>query len=156
MITIRTRRPKVEHVSTSLLFSKWALESLLLPPLGIVFALSAISLVWAGIKQRPFRMRLWRPYHWFVICHLLFFVAAIAVGVFGANPISNPTLPHPPKSSAEDWLAVVECGSLASFGFWIWRMKGFRWYAVSLMDCAEVITWGALFVASMSVYGEWL
>jgi len=75
----------MEHVSTSLLFSKWALESLMLPPLAVAFALSAISLLWAGIKQRPFHTQLWRPYHWLVISHLLFFMAAIAVGVFGAN-----------------------------------------------------------------------
>jgi hypothetical protein len=146
----------MEHVYTSMRFSQWALEAMSLPPLSFALALSAFSLVWAGIKQRPFRMRLWRPYHWLVICHLLFFAAAIAVGVFGANPISNPALPHPPNPSAEHWLDIVTCGSLASCGFWIWRMKGFRWYAASLMVLAEVITWGALFVAGMSVSGDWL
>jgi len=146
----------MEHVYTSLRFSKWALEAMSLPPLALVLVLSAFSLVWAGIKQRPFRTRLWKPYHWLVTCHVLFFVAAIAVGVFGANRVSNPTLPHPPNPSAEHWLDVVTYGSVVSCGLWIWWMKGFRWYATSLMVLAEVITWGALFVASMSVSGEWL
>ena len=146
----------MEHFSTSLLFSKWALEALLLPPPAIVFALSAMSLLWAGTRQRPFRRRLWKPYHWLVICKFLFFVAAIAVGVFGANPIGNPTLPHPPKPWAEHWLDVVGYGSLASCGFWIWRMRGFRWYATSLMVLLEVITAGAFFVAGMSVSGDLL
>jgi len=50
----------------------------------------------------------------------------------------------------------VAYGSLASCGFWIWRMKGFRWYATSLMALAELVTWGALFVAGMSITGDWL
>jgi hypothetical protein len=146
----------MEHLYTSLRFSEWALEALCTPPLGMTLALSATSLVWAGIKQRPFRTRLWKPYHWLVICHLVFFAAAIAVGVFGANPITNPTIPHPPDPSAERWLDVVTYGSIASCVFWIWRMKGFRWYAASLMVSVEVITWGALFIAGMSVSGDWL
>jgi hypothetical protein len=35
-------------------------------------------------------------------------------------------------------------------------MKGFRWFAVSLMTIAEIITWGAIFIAGMSVTGDWL
>ncbi len=146
----------MEHVQTSLRFSIWALEAMSLPPLVIALALSGTSLVWAAIKQRPFRTRLWKPYHWFVICHLLFFAAAILVGVLGANPMGNPTLPHPPNPSAERWLDVVTYGSIASCGFWIWRMKGFRWYGTSLMVLAETITWSALFIAGMSVSGDWL
>jgi hypothetical protein len=146
----------MEHPYTLLRFSEWALEALRIPSLGMTFALSTTSLVCAGIKQRPFRTRLWKPYHWLVICHLAFFAAAIVVGVFGANPITNPTIPHPPDPSAERWLDVVTYGSIASCVFWIWRMKGFRWYAASLMVSVEVITWGALFIAGMSVSGDWL
>jgi hypothetical protein len=35
-------------------------------------------------------------------------------------------------------------------------MKGFRWYAASLMAMAQLITYGALFVAGMSISGDWL
>jgi hypothetical protein len=146
----------MDHIYTALKFSRWALELMCLPPLVFALLLSATSLVWAGIKQRPFRTRLWKPYHWFAICHLVFFAAAIAVGVLGVNPTPNPTLPPPPNPSAERWLDVVMYGSIASCGFWIWRMKGFRWYATSLMVLVEVLTWGALFVAGMSVSGDWI
>jgi hypothetical protein len=147
----------MEYLHTSLRFSTWALEAVVfLPPLCFAFVLAMISLVWAAIKQQPFRLRLWKTHHWFVIGHVLFFVAAIAVGVFGANPIGNPTIPHPPILAAVHCLDVVTFGSVASCGFWIWRMKGFRWYAASLLLLAEVITWGALFVAGMSVSGDWL
>lgn len=84
------------------------------------------------------------------------FVAAIAVGVCGANPITNPTIPHPPSPIAEHVLDIVTYASVGSCGFWIWRMKGFRWFAASLLLLAEVITWGAFIVAGMSVSGDWL
>ena len=146
----------MEHFSTVLRFSEWAIETLILPPLCIVFVLLAISLGCAAIKQRPLKMRLWKPYHWLVITHGLFFAAAILVGVFGANPITNPTIPHHPIPAAEHFLDLVTYGSVASCGFWIWQMKGFRWFAASLLLLFEVITWGAFVVAGMSVSGDWL
>ena len=39
---------------------------------------------------------------------------------------------------------------------WIWRMKGFRWYASSLTGLIELPTFAAMFVAGMSVTGDWL
>ncbi len=99
---------------------------------------------------------MWKPYHWLALTHLLFFAAAIVVGVLGQNPITNPTITHSADETARLYLDVVTYGSLASCGFWISRMKGFRWYATSLMALAELITWGALFVAGMSITGDWI
>jgi hypothetical protein len=146
----------MDHLNTALKFSAWSLEALSLPPLLFVLILSAISLVWAGLKQRPFKTGRWKTNHWFVVSHLLFFVSAIAVAVFGVNPNTNPTIPHPPIPAAELCLDIVTYGSIASCGFWIWRMKGFRWYAASLLLVAEVVVWGALSIAGMSVSGDWL
>jgi hypothetical protein len=148
----------MEYFWTSLRFSRWALEAMTVPPLAFVLVASVISLVWSGLKQRPFRTGRWKPYHWLVTSHLLFFVIAIAVGVFGANPgiSTNPTHQALPNLAARHWLDAVTYASIASCGFWIWRMKGFRWFAVSLLLMAEVITWGALFIAGMSVSGDWL
>jgi hypothetical protein len=89
---------------------------------------------------------------------MLFFATAIAVGVFGANPgiSANPMRQPLPNLAAKHWLDAVTYASIASCGFWIWRMKGFRWFAVSLLIMAEVITWGAFFIAGMSVSGDWL
>ena len=147
----------MESIHTSLRFSEWALEAVvLLPPLLALFCLSTGNLIWAGIRQRPFRTGLWRPNYWLVVTHSLFFIAAIGVAVLGANPITNPTVPHAPVSAAEHCLDIVTIGSLVSCGFWIWQMKGLRWFAVSLMLVAEVITYGALFIAGMAVSGDWL
>ena len=129
---------------------------MVVPPLCFALPLATISFVWAGIKQQPFRRQLWKPYHWLVFGQLLFFVAAIAVGVLWANPITNPTISHPSNPSARLCLDALTYGSLASCGFWIWSMKGFRWCATSLMILTELITWGALIVAGMAVTGDWL
>ncbi len=146
----------MERMHTALRFSEWALEFVVVPPICFAFALAAISLVWAAQKQRPFQTGLWKPHHWLAFTHLLFFVAAIAVGVLGQNQVTNPTITHSVDRTAALYLDAVTYGSLASCGFWVWRMKGFRWYATSLMALAELITWGALFVAGMSITGDWL
>lgn len=145
------------HFYTSLRFSAWAFEAvILLPPLSGTFLLSAMSLVWAGFRQHPFKSGHWRPGYWLVTTHSLFFISAIVVAVLGANPITNPTFPHPPIPAAQHCLEIVTLGSLASCCFWIWRMKELRWFATSLMLVAEVVTYGALFIAGMAVSGAWL
>jgi hypothetical protein len=146
----------MDRIHTALRFSEWALEFMIVPPICFAFVLVAISFVWAAQKQRPFQTRLWKPHHWLALTHLLFFPVAIIVGVIGGNPVTNPTIPHSASQTAKLYLDVVTYGSLASCGFWIWRMKGFRWYATSLMALAELVTWGALFVAGMSITGDWL
>jgi len=144
------------RIHTALKFSEWALEFMIVPPICFAFLFGAISLVWAAQKQRPFHTRMWKPHHWLALTHLLFFAAAIIVGVLGQNPVTNPTIIHSADKTAELFLDVVTYGSLASCVFWIWRMKGFRWYATSLMALAELVTWGALFVAGMSITGDWI
>lgn len=147
----------MEHVSTSLRFTTWALEAVvLLPPISVVFALSAVSLVWAGFKQHPFKAGHWPAHYWLVFTHAAFFIAAIVIAVLGANPITNPVTPHAPMPLAKHCLDVVMFCSVGSCVFWIWRMKGLRWFATSLMLVAEAISYGAFFIATMSITGDWL
>jgi hypothetical protein len=144
------------HVQAALRFSEWAMEFMVVPPFCFVSPLVAVSFVWAGLTQRPFQARLWKPYHWLVLTHLLFFPAAIVVGVLFANAVTDPSIVKHADRSAVLWLNTLSYGSLASSAFWIWRMKGFRWCASSLMALIELPTLGALFVASMSATGDWL
>lgn len=137
-------------------FCVWSLEFMMLPPFCFVLIAAAVSLTWAGLTQQPFRAGRWKPYHSLVLSHGLFFLAAMAVGVFGANPVTNPGIPHLPGSAAGHCLDAVIFGSIVSCVFWIWRMKGFRWFAASLLFLAEVITWGAFTVAGLSVSGSWM
>ena len=144
------------QVQTALRFSGWAFEFVVIGPLSIVALVVAVSFVWAGLKQRPHHYRLWKPFHWLALSQLLFFPAAIAIGTLWPAPTTNPALPHYPNRAATMCVYLLWYASLASSAFWIWRMKGFRWFATSLMALIELPTLGALFVAGMSVSGDWL
>jgi hypothetical protein len=125
---------------------------MILPPLSILLPLAVLSLVWAWRHQQPVRKQLWRPVHWLVFSHLLFFGMAILIG--DLYPYDRParTVHH----RADQALDFLFFASLASCAFWIWRMKGFRWFAASLMAVMQCPILGALFIAGMSVTGTWL
>jgi hypothetical protein len=146
----------VGFVQTSLHFSQWALEAMLIPRVFVVVVLTLISLTLAAIKQRPFERELWKPHHWLVLTHLLFFPAVIAAGVVWANPVTNPTVPHHAIETGRWSLDLLWYASLGSCAWWIWRMRGFRWFATSLMLLAEVPVFCGLFIAGMSIAGDWL
>jgi len=142
----------MEHMDTAARLTSWALDVPFSRPFNFVFLLAAISFIVSALVQRPFRRHLFKLHHSLVLTQCLFFPAAIAVGVFWANPLADPAIAH----HGTPLIYAVALGSLASCVFWIWRMKGFRWFAVSLMTIAEIITWGAIFIAGMSVTGDWL
>ena len=72
----------MNFLSTFLRFAEWALEAaVFIPQLRIVCVLALTSLTVAAIKQKPFQRQLWKPYHWLVLTHLLFFPAVIAAGI---------------------------------------------------------------------------
>jgi hypothetical protein len=146
----------VDFVYTSLRFSQWALEFMLIPRVLVLVVLTVISLTLAAIKQRPFERQLWKPYHWLALTHLFFFPAVIAAGVIWANPVTNPTIPHHAIETGRRCLDLLLYASLASCAWWIWRMRSFRWFAASLMLLAEVPVLCGLFIAGMSVAGDWL
>jgi len=143
-------------VSMFLRFSQWAFEAVLIPRVLVILALISTSLILAAIRQRPFKRELWKPYHWFVLTNLLFFPAVIACGVIWANPVTNPTVQHHPIETGRRALDALWYASLVSCAWWVWRMKGFRWLAASLMLLAEIPVWCGLFIAGMSVAGDWL
>ena len=168
MITLRnrllrqltgTRRVNLRwmiFLATFLRFAEWALEAVLIPRVLIVCVLAVTSLALAAVRQKPYSRGLWKPYHWLVLTHLLFFPAVIAAGIIWANPITNPTVPHHAIEAGRWWLNVLMFASFASCVWWVWRMRGFRWFAVSLMLLAEVLVFCSLFISGMSVAGDWL
>ena len=130
---------------------------MILPPLCILLPLAVVSLVWAWRRQHPIRKRLWRPSDWLVLSHLLFFAATISIGAL--YPAEGSHYGGPARAlhhGADEALNVLFYVSLVSCAFWIWRMKGFRWFAASLMAVLECPIVGALFIAGMSVTGDWL
>jgi hypothetical protein len=45
--------------------------------------------------------------------------------------------------------------SFASCFWWVWPMRGFRWFWVSLMLLVEVPVFGG-FISGMSIAADWL
>jgi hypothetical protein len=86
----------------------------------------------------------------------LFFPVAIALGTFGAADAPGAIQPIHPNQVANVWVDILFWNSFASCAFWIWRMKGFRWFAAFLIGIMQVFVVLAFFVAGMSVTGDWL
>jgi hypothetical protein len=130
---------------------------MILPPFCILLPLAVVSLVWAWRLQQPVSRGLWRPVHWLVLSHLFFFAATIFIGsLYHAEGSPYNGSPRTIHHGAEVALNTLFYGSLVSCAFWIWRMKGFRWFAASLMAVIECPIVGASFIAGMSVTGDWL
>ena len=135
-------------------YSLWGLEAWMLPPLLIVGLASLASLL---LSLRSNKVKsCWRTSYWLVFTQLLFFPLVIAVGAlfpaartspFG-RPMSNPFGYH-----CLDALTLLSLGMAL---FWVYHLKGLRWLAISLVVLEEVVIYGALFIAGMSVSGDWL
>jgi len=72
-------------------------------------------------------------------------------------PADGPSyLRSTPNSVANHVCDFLGWLSLALAAFWVYRMKGFRWFAVSVVTLLEMILAGAFFVAGMAITGDWL
>jgi hypothetical protein len=132
----------------------WSLEALALPPVLLMSAVCIASVVWAFVRQQPFRMGLWRSSYWLVFTQLLFFPAIVAVGVLFPAVSGRP---HPQENvMGHRLLDGIFYLSFATSALWLYRMKGLRWLSASLLVLQEVILLGAGFIAGMSVSGDWI
>jgi len=93
------------------------------------------SLVLSVVQQRPLKSPNWRSYYWLALTQLLFFPAIVSVSVLG--PINR--------------VGILLCVALALGAFWIYRMKGLRWFASSLIAVQYVFLLGAFFIAVTSI-----
>jgi len=142
-----------EHFWT---YSVWSVEFLFrIPQILIIFLAATASLAIAFWRQRPFQHPLWRRSHWLVLTQLLFFPIMICLGVL--YPADGPSsLRSIPNSTANYVCECLGWLSLALAAFWVYRMRGFRWFAVSVVAVLEMILLGAFFVAGMAITGDWL
>jgi hypothetical protein len=137
-------------------YSLWSLESVVaIPPFEVIFLSAAVSVALAFWKQRPFDNPLWKRSHWLVLTQLLFFPIVICIGAL--YPADSPSyLRSTPRSIANDVCDFLGWLSLALAAFWVYRMKGLRWFAASVVTVLEMILVGAFFVAGMAITGDWL
>jgi len=133
----------------------WSLQFLGVPPILLITAICLVGVVVAFVRQQPFQQRLWRPSYWLIFSQMLFFPAMDAVGVL--FPAVSTVRPHPKENVlGHRLLDALFYLSLAMSAFWVWRMRGLRWFAASLLLLQQVLLIGAGFVAGMSVSGDWL
>ena len=144
---------RTQLVSQFWTLSVWSLQSLLYTSLLLLLIAACLSLVLAFWKQRPFSCPLWKSSHWFVLTQLLFFPLVISIGVL--YPAPSPSSYH--ASSTAGWVSgLLGWLSLALAAFWVYRMKGVRWFAFSLVAILQIILMGAFFISGMAVSGDWL
>lgn len=135
-------------------FSVWSLGLLIhIHSALAIFILALLSLALACWKQHPFQSGLWKRSHWFVLTQLLYFPVVISLGVL--YPAPGPSFYH--AESTAGWACeFLSWLSLGTAAFWVYRMKGLRWFGVSLVAVLQLIITGAFFVAGMAVSGDWL
>lgn len=135
-------------------FSVWSFEILLLPTVLAIFVLALLSLALACWKQRPFQSGPWKRSHWFVLTQLLYFPVVISLGVL--YPASGTSFFYHAESTASRACGLLGLLSLVTAAFWVYRMKGLRWFGFSVVAVLQMILMGAFFVAGMAVSGVWL
>src|SRR5215469_15228816 len=113
----------MEQMWTAIKYSREALGFMFVPPVLLLFAMASLSLLCALWKQRRLLLERWKPHHWGVLLHALYFFAGIAVGVL-RPALSTFQANHQGVLA----LKILIYTSFASCAFWVWNMKGFRWF----------------------------
>jgi hypothetical protein len=132
----------------------WSLQFLAVPPVLLLAAVCFVGVVVAFVRQQPFRRQLWRTSHWLIFTQMVFFPAMVAVGALFPAVSVRPDLKE--NIMGHRLLDGLFYFSLATSAFWVWRMRGLRWLAASLLLLQQVMLIAAGFVAGMSVSGDWL
>jgi len=133
----------------------WSLEFLFLPPALCATAPIFASLCMSIVRQQPFASDVWRKTYWVVIVQFLLFAGTITVAIVGWVDWQQPIFPGPNRLG----LRIVNALSLTSLllgVYWVWRMKGKRWFATSAALFQLSMLLGAGFVAGMALTGTWL
>jgi hypothetical protein len=127
-----------------------------LPKVGLASFLLIVGLFVSIARQKPFEGGRWKRHYSLVFMQFFFYPAIVAIGVL-YRVSSNPTRPRPRVNPFADWtIDVLFFLSLALSFFWVYRMKNLRWLAFCLVSLLQLFLFGAMFVASMSITGDWL
>jgi hypothetical protein len=139
---------------------KWllmqALSIVYLPVLDWILLLLGIGLIVSAVRQKLFQSGRWKWYYSLILTQSLFVGAVISVGVLYAVT-RNPTQPLPKVNPVADWtINICFFLSLVLGSFWVYRMKGIRWFAFCLVALQELFLLSAMFIAGISITGDWL
>ena len=124
---------------------------------GITYS-GPISLTMASVAiialalNNPFVYRNYTHKHLLLLTPFFLTFLLLLIGAIFAHNDSQSSAPEWPATLLT-FIALVHIPLAA---FLIWKMKGFRWATVALCPIQIWCSYWALFVASMSVTGDWL
>jgi hypothetical protein len=134
-----------------------ALSIVQVPLFGWILLALVSGLVISASLQNPFRSGRWKRHYFLVFTHCLLFLAIVLVGALYRAPFPDPTKPLPKENSVADWtLNILFVLSIILSIFWVYRMRGLRWLAFFVVAAQELFLLWALFVAGMSISGDWI
>ena len=126
------------------------------PPFCYFATILALGLLGSAAWQKPFQRSVWRPHYWLALTQLLFVPALAVVGAL-YRVVPDPNRPLARENALADWsINALVLLSLVSCFFWVYRMKGIRCFAFCVLVIQEVFVLGAMFLAGMSISGDWL
>ena len=122
----------------------------------MVFVTIAIllSLLVSVVLQTPWSAQPFRGHWWLVVAQFLIFLVANAISVVGFVGW-RPTASVGPNTfglRSEYALAMV---SLSLCVYWIWRLEGTRWFAISLAFLQLWMLAGANVIGGWAMGGRW-
>src|SRR5690348_3966 len=107
------------------------------------------------IFTEPFRPKLWRREYWLIFLSLLFIPITSAIGTAGWRGPGWLVRPEPNEIYiwANNGVGVISAGLCF---FWVHRMKGLRWFALSFSLIQLWMLLGAGLMTGMAITGDWL
>ena len=134
---------------------RWSLDFLFVGPMWLLTLALVANLGAALIRTWHLRHRQWNKEYWLVFAGLLFVPLTIAIGVVGW--IDPSVVPRPKPNAVAVWANNGLDIAFLLFGiYWIYRMKGLRWFAVAVMLMQLWLLFCAGFFAGMALSGDWL
>jgi hypothetical protein len=103
--------------------------------------------------HKPYRKGLWKRSYWLVFTQLLFYPTVMAAAwFFQLEPPSY--LPNSKTQATGFWIIdSLFFISLALSIFWVWKIKGFRWYIFFFVTTLQFLLCSAWLFAGFSMTG---
>lgn len=136
-------------------YFQWSLDFLIVWPFWLV-TLALIANLGASLAlQWPFRDGRWKKEYWLVFTSYIFIPVTLAIGVIAA--VDPEMVPRPKPNTLAVWTSDgLFVAALLLGAYWVYRMKGLRWFALAIALIQLWVLFSAGFIAGMALSGDWL
>ena len=140
------------------IYFTYSLEFLIIPEnVGVTISL-VVNLLASILYSWHSRKQNWHARHSWAFAQFLFLPVLLAIAVVGTytDPM-NRTVARPAPEVWVLWTVdALMIGALILGLYFAYRMRGLRWFAVSLLLIQVWLMRGAHLVASMAINGDWI